>query len=407
MSRRTYGAGSLYQRADGKWVGTIEAGWSSTGARRRLTVTAATESEARKKLRERQRKIAEQGKAAATKKVTVKKWADEWVPRYRARVRPAVAVTTEGHVSKWIVPTIGTRQLAALTPGDARKIEKAILDAGRSTSTARGAISALRAMLKDARVEGHHVPDGILAMARPQLADSDRTAIPTDDAITLLRAADTNPGELVRWVLALTQAMRQAEVLGLTWDCVDLERGVIDVSWQLKTARAEIPAKFERRHLTGSYYLIRPKTTRGRRIVPLSPPAWAALRAWRDVAPGNPWGLVFTHADTRPGRQAILPRNSTVDRDAWYTLQRKAGVEKEPGRPWSLHEARHTTASLLLEAGADPHVVTAIMGHSSITTSRGYMHASTDLARRAIGDVGALLDWKAPTTDDVEATITP
>ena len=34
----------------------------------------------------------------------------------------------------------------------------------------------------------------------------------------------------------------------------------------------------------------------------------------------------------------------------------------------------------------DPAVVTAILGHSSIRTSRGYQHVSQALARKALDD---------------------
>ena len=43
-----------------------------------------------------------------------------------------------------------------------------------------------------------------------------------------------------------------------------------------------------------------------------------------------------------------------------------------------LHEARNTTATLLVEAGVDPKIIKAILGHSSIVTSRGYLHVNQD-----------------------------
>ncbi|MFF2454097.1 tyrosine-type recombinase/integrase [Isoptericola sp. NPDC058082] len=61
------------------------------------------------------------------------------------------------------------------------------------------------------------------------------------------------------------------------------------------------------------------------------------------------------------------------------------------GRYYVPHEARHTTATILLEAGVSEHVVIAIMGHASIITSRGYQHVSQSLARRALDDVAGRL----------------
>ena len=69
------------------------------------------------------------------------------------------------------------------------------------------------------------------------------------------------------------------------------------------------------------------------------------------------------------------PRYYKDDDAEWYALQEAAGVRHPTGRLYTIHEARHTTAQLLMEARVDPAVVTAILGHSSIVTSRGYMHA--------------------------------
>ena len=54
MTRRDYGAGSVYQRkSDGLWVGAITDGWTASGTRRRYTVTAKTEAQVKRKLRDK------------------------------------------------------------------------------------------------------------------------------------------------------------------------------------------------------------------------------------------------------------------------------------------------------------------------------------------------------------------
>jgi len=67
------------------------------------------------------------------------------------------------------------------------------------------------------------------------------------------------------------------------------------------------------------------------------------------------------------------------------------GVSGVVGRRYTIHEARHTTATLLLEAKVDYAVVKAIMGHTKIATTRRYQHVSQTLARRALDDVAARL----------------
>lgn len=110
----------------------------------------------------------------------------------------------------------------------------------------------------------------------------------------------------------------------------------------------------------------------------------AALAKWRDAAEPNEHGLVWP-------RDCGRPQKADTDLAEWHALQDEVGVRHASGRYYHLHEARHTTATLLLEAGVSEAVVIAIMGHSSIITTRGYQHVSQALARRALDDVAARL----------------
>ena len=71
------------------------------------------------------------------------------------------------------------------------------------------------------------------------------------------------------------------------------------------------------------------------------------------------------------------PADAQGDRVEWYALQGAVSIGHPSGRWYTVHEARNTTATLLLEAGSDPEVIKAILGHSSIVTSRGYMSEPT------------------------------
>jgi integrase len=124
----------------------------------------------------------------------------------------------------------------------------------------------------------------------------------------------------------------------------------------------------------------------------------SALTQWKQVAPANPWALVWAGVDDRNGKHTIVPRTGPSDRHAWWDLQDAAQVastDGTAGRRYALHEARHTTATLLLEGDVDTEVIKAIMGHSSIVASRGYMHVSQALARKALDDVAAKLGLTA------------
>ena len=407
MVKRGQGDGSVFKVGD-KWRAQVFAGYSPSGARRYRTKTAATQTEAKRLLRDMLRESHTGETPGVGRTATVRSWSQTWLDQRKRELRPNPYTTEAGHVRRWIIPTIGGRRLDQVTPSDLRSVGRAVTDAGRSDTTAHHVQDAARRMLAAARAEGYAVPSRVLEVSSPAISASDRDAIPLPHVAAILTQAAHLP-HASRWVGAFFQGIRQGEACGLTWEYVDLDAGLIDVSWQLQeipynvprdpSSGFRVPAGFELRHLTGSYHLVRPKTTRGFRIIPLVPAYRDQLTAWRETAPSNPWGLVWAHSDPRPGRDGKpIPRSGTADRREWYALQDAAGVRWERDgryRYYTVHECRHTTATALLAAGADPHIVTSILGHSTITTSRGYQHVDQAMRREAMAAVAAHLTTPA------------
>lgn len=388
--RRPHGTGSVYYDAErDRWVGSIELGWTSRGTRRRKRVIAATEKGARAKLLAALRSADETEAAVVGGKPTVRTWAEQWLEITKAKLRPSTWATNRSCVNLWVIPTIGHKRLDTLTPADVRAVSRAILAAGRAQSTAVRAQAVLERMLREAIMEGHSVPQRVLMVDGPTAGETDRDAIPLPDALAILAAASTRP-DASRWVAALLQGMRPAECLGLTWKSVDLDNGVIDVSWQLKalpynvkrdrSSGFRVPDGFTARQLDGALHLVRPKTKSGHRVIPLVPWMTAALTAWKEVAPPSKHGLVWPRADGRP-------QTDTADREAWVELvdaAQVAMVEDTQGRRYALYEARHTTATLLREAGVDDQTITALIGHASILSTKAYLHTSVTRTRAAL-----------------------
>lgn len=75
-------------------------------------------------------------------------------------------------------------------------------------------------------------------------------------------------------------------------------------------------------------------------------------------------------------------------------MARPPGRRRRPqgGRGYYLvHEARRSTATLLMAVGVPATVVIAIMGHTAITTSMCYQHADLEQARAALEAVAPRL----------------
>lgn len=396
--RRDHGSGSIYQRkSDGLWIATIEAGWTPTGARRRLTVSAKTEGEVKRKRRDRLAEIERQGMPTQNARTTVKQWAEQWLDLAADRMRPGSYRSARSSINLWIVPTVGHKRFGDLTPGDVRAVARAQRDAGRTTSTALRTHSVLMSILKAAMLEGHPVHPRLLEVEAPAKSVHDRDAMTVEQALGILPwAGELHHGS--RFLAALLQGMRQGECLGLTWPMVDLDAGIITVSWQLqplpyrvkrdRSSGFRVPDGYEARQLKGALHLVRPKSKAGWRVLPIVPVMHEALTKWREVSAhliaDNPYGLVWPNLDG-------APTPSKVDDEEWYGLQQAADVRHPSGRLFTIHEARHTTATLLLEVGVDPAVIVALMGHSSILTTRGYQHVRTERAMEALGKVAERL----------------
>lgn len=383
--KRAYGTGSItYEAARQRWVGSIETGWTARGTRRRKRVTGKTKAVVQRKILAALREAEQNQAPTVGGKPTVKVWADVWLDITANRIRPTTWQSNKSQVANWIIPTVGHRRLDALTPADIRTVERAMTVAGKKPSTMARCMSVLTWMLKDAVLEGHAIPQAALMVQGPNPGESDRDVIPIEDALLILEAAALRP-DASRWVAALLQGMRPAECLGLTWGSVDFDARVITVSWQLKrlpyvvardrASGFRVPQGYEARQVYGGLHLVRPKTKAGWRVIPMVPWMADALTAWKYDCPATTVGLVWP-------TPAGMPRVDRDDRAAWVELQdaaRVARVDGTIGRRYDLYEARHTAATLLKAMGADDATITAIFGHSSILSTRAYLH--TDLVK--------------------------
>jgi integrase len=107
-----------------------------------------------------------------------------------------------------------------------------------------------------------------------------------------------------------------------------------------------------------------PKTKAGRRSVPIASVLRSVLIEHR-LATGRSEGLAFGATAERPFTPSNTTRRACT---AWKNankLRREAGLE--PLEPISLHECRHTFASLMIASGVNAKALASYMGHASVT----------------------------------------
>src|SRR5574338_1633007 len=380
--RRDRGSGGVFKRSNGTWVGTVELPPGPDGRRRQKQVTSRTKSECIRKLNALKDDIA-RGLLPTTGRDTVETWLGYWLEHIaRNRVRPTTIHTYRLTIANNIVPHIGDRRLTPLTKTDVRSMLTAIHAAGKSSSTASSAFNLLAQAL-DAAMKGHPprvVRNVCKNVDPPRVVNKPRSALTLDQARRLLlMSIQVEDPAAARWAVYLLTGIRQGECLGLTWDRVDLERGYIDVSWQLQKVRLSEPEGPELVRLTGQWAFVPPKSNRSRRIIPLIPPLVEILRAWRDIAPPNQWGLLWV-------RDNGQPMTGAQDREEWYAALHRAGIPRVV-----VHSARHTTVTLLQELEVPEDERMQLVGQSSVAVHREYAHTKLDTLRAQMGKLAELL----------------
>jgi integrase len=154
--------------------------------------------------------------------------------------------------------------------------------------------------------------------------------------------------------------------------------------------------------LSGALVLRQVKEKRSK-TVPLSEPLMLKIREHRDkqyeqkLLAADEWtehGLMFCRWNGEP----IDPR---ADSEEWAEILEEAGIPHLPQ-----HTGRHTAATIMLEKGVELAVTQEILGHSDIRVTRGYVHVSTPLAKRAADRMGDLLS-EPPQSENATGTATP
>jgi integrase len=173
--------------------------------------------------------------------------------------------------------------------------------------------------------------------------------------------------ERVVWATAFYAGLRRGELIALRWSDVDLAKSEIRVERGWDPVEGPIPAK----------------SKKGKRKVPIP----AALSDYLRELRADTWteGFVFGR-----GPEIPLQANALVART-------KRRWKAEGLQPITLHECRHTYASLMIAAGVNFKALSEFMGHAdiSITLDR-YGHLLPGAGDEAAELLDNYLDeWRA------------
>ena len=337
---------------------------------RRVYVKASSKAELERKVL--QKKMEMSAGVDIADSTSFREFAYLWLATYKSGLRENSLATLKGNLESHIIPVLGDSALRDIKPLHIQAWLKSIR--GMSTSVQRKCIQAVRAIFNAAAENGLILKSPVSKEDKAQgLEAKDEEALTDGQARSLLEAVKGTRAYLF-CLLALTTGMRRGEILGLMWEDVDLESGIITVTHNktFPSNKADAPVT----------ELLKSEAAHRRLPIPLVL-RHALEQELRDRSTASPY--VLHMADGRS-----LTKNSFSSLWAIVTA-RTAGEGRELGS-WVRgsnggrlqvtldftchpHLLRHTYITQLFEAGLDLKQVQYLAGHATPDiTLRVYTH---------------------------------
>jgi integrase len=278
---------------------------------------------------------------APARALLVSEYAQRWQDQ-QIHQRDSSRLQISRRMRNSILPALGHKRLEAVTRAD---VQAAVIEWSEKLepSTVKLTYTYLAGMMKAALLDGVIRTTPCVGIRLPRAEVERVRPLSTETVQQIVDAIWAPYKPLV--VFGAATGMRGAEMRGLTWDRVDLERGSVTVDRQLVSRHPDKPAWGP------------PKTTASVRTINVGESTIAMLRGLPRMGV-----LVFTNA----GR-SLTPNNASA---AW----RSAG-EKVAGIGDGYHQLRHFHASQLIAGGMSPVAVAHRLGHKDATeTLQIYAH---------------------------------
>lgn len=307
------------------------------------------------------------GRPLDRRDLTVSAMVSEWIER-RHNVKAATRVNYRKHLKGAILPAFGKTLAADLTPHQVQRWVDTLVKSGLAAGTIHVIVAVIKGAYKDAirlRIVEANPASGVTL---PRIQRTEMVTWSAEDIALAMTHLRDQPLWRTLYRVALATGIRPGELITLRWADIEPGGGMLAV-------RRTVTRDDDQKEIVGS-------STKGNRDRAIALPASIAadLKIWaieqkRQRLAAKEWtagDYVFS-----------TPRGERLGYLAFYRFHRTMVAELGLP-PITPHGMRHTSASLELEAGTHPKIVSDRLGHRSIqTTIDMYSHVSADLQRAA------------------------
>lgn len=271
---------------------------------------------------------------------TFSQFADEWLAENKVQWKVSHSKNVFMIFERYLIPSFGTYAMDQITRPQIIKYRASIIEPKRKTKHSKKlsndwinhVMTPLRGILNEAALR-FDFPTPFINIKPLKI---DKTAIePFSLAEVQLFLSRVREDFRDYYTVRFFTAMRTAEIDGLKWQFVNLDRNEILIQETLVDGNVETP-----------------KTSASYRSIQLSQPVVEALKRQRKVTGNKTY--VFCNASGNP----LDHRN--VTKRVWYPALDEMHLKRR--RPY---QTRHTCATLWLAAGENPEWIAKQMGHST------------------------------------------
>ena len=323
----------------------------------------------------------------ALAEMTTDEWFELWIQTVSGGLAPNTVRNYRERYTKDAHGIIGRLKLSDVRQIHCQMIFKNMED-HYAGSTMRQTYIMLGTMFKSARMNDmidKHPLDNV-KIPKPVKAVDDINFLTLGEQERFLAAAKRTRN-YSQYAFLLETGLRTGEMVGLTWDMVDLENRTLTVNKTL-----------EYRHEVGYWRAGSPKSLSSYRTIPLTKKAYAILeelheaRSTRKESPELSQILEFM--DLRSGKKDdfcmrdlvfVNFRTGMPTKNSTYDSHLERLCEKAEVKHISMHSLRHTYATRAIERNVHPKVLQKLLGHSNLqTTMDRYVHVSAESMLDAI-----------------------
>jgi integrase len=365
------------------WQARYTQGYDSgTGKQVQRSISGKTQKEVALKLKQALHEL-DNGTYIAPSSITLKDWLETWQKEYLNNVKDSTRSVYEADIKTYIVPKLGSIKLESLNAAAIQNFYNGLYKPSvpsvkpLSPKMVKCIHGVLHGALERAVGLGYLHSNPADACVLPQVSKPDIKPMEESSVEKFLIQIEGHPHEY-EYKITLFTGLREGEILGLTWDCVDFDAGTLYIKQQLQRERRK----------GGEYKLVSTKNSRCR-LITLAPSVIELFRLQKvkqenmKAEAKECWhenNYVFTGA-----------AGDCISYRTLYDCFKRVMVSI--GSPATrFHDLRHTYAMASLKNGDDIKTVQENLGHASASfTLDVYGYATAQMKRDSANRMEAFI----------------